>query len=86
MMKKQYKTRLVIFVILLIAVLSIAAISTDVVYAVKTNIVRLTVINESQFEFVLYLYGPENYSITVSPNSTDKIMVDRNKYKYYMEV
>ncbi len=85
-MKKQTKIRLVIFAALLMMVLSVAAVSVDNALAAKTNIVRLTVINESQFAFELYLYGPKDYTIKVPANSTDKIVVDRNLYKYYMEV
>ena len=85
-MKKISRSRLVLFAVLLIAILGITAVYAESALAEKTGVVRLTVINQTQFEFSIDLYGPDSYTITVPPKSDGKIFVDRNEYSYVMEV
>jgi len=42
------------------------------------------VINESQFEFTLWLYGPNKYEITVQPYSEESFFFDRGWYAFTM--
>jgi len=84
-MKRTSRSRLVIFTIFLITILGITAVFTDTALAEKSGVVRLTVINNSQFDFSLELYGPGEYSIYVPAKSDGKIIVDRNEYSYVME-
>jgi hypothetical protein len=85
-MKKIFRSRLVIFAIFLIAILGITVVFTESALAEKTGVVRLSVINRSQFEFSLDLYGPGSYSLSVPAKSDGKVFVDRNEYSYVMEV
>ena len=66
-MKKISRSRLVLFAVLLIAILGITAVYAESALAEKTGVVRLTVINQTQFEFSIVLYGPDSYTITVPP-------------------
>ena len=50
----------------------------------KRPYVALTVNNNSQFDFTLWLYGPEKYNLTVPPESQEKIVVDRGWYSFTM--
>jgi len=51
----------------------------------KPPYVGLTVNNNSQFDFTLWLYGPEKYSITVPPNSKESMIVKRGWYSFTMK-
>ncbi|MEN8173203.1 MAG: hypothetical protein ABFS03_10035 [Chloroflexota bacterium] len=50
----------------------------------KPPTVRLTIINGSQFEFSIYLYGPEQRFISVPAHATYVTLVSRNWYSFTM--
>ncbi len=45
----------------------------------------LDVINDSQFDFVLYLYGQVSYTITVPPKTQETFVLDRDWYAFTMD-
>jgi hypothetical protein len=87
-MNKKTKIRITIFVMVLLALLSVTAISTNKALADSSSIVRLTVDNASQFHFILYLYGEtwrNEYSMSVPAYTDSKIFIQPDTYSYYME-
>lgn len=50
----------------------------------KPPFVRLTVFNDSQFEFKILVYGPQDYTLTVEPHSHKAIVVERGEYAFVM--
>jgi hypothetical protein len=85
-MKIQPSIRKKIFVFVLVAMIFALAVPTGAVLADEndTSPIRLIVINQSQFEFTLWLYGPDKYEITVSPKSEDTYILDRGWYAFTM--
>jgi len=69
----------------LIALLAALAVPATAAMAEKPPTVRLTVINESQYEFSMYLYGPEQRFLTVPAGATYAIIVNRNWYSFTMD-
>jgi hypothetical protein len=43
---------------------------------------RIQIINRGYTSLFLQLFGPENYTITVAPNTTDRLTVLRGDYRY----
>jgi hypothetical protein len=50
----------------------------------KPPYVRLNIINASQFEFSISIYGPEDYYISVPARASDFIFVKRDWYTFTM--
>jgi len=88
-MKKKTRIRLAVFAVILFAVFGIAALSTSAVLAegVTKSIVRLSVVNTSQFDFYIYLYGSGGveYTLSVPAGTDEKIFIQPGEYQYYME-
>lgn len=78
--------RLTVFAILLVAILAISSAPNNIALAddAKPPFVRLTVINKSQNEFSLILYGPDQYTISVPARSDGSWIVDRGMYSFVM--
>lgn len=83
---QKLQVRLLVFAILLVALLGISAAPTDSALAddAKPPFVRLSVINNSQFEFSLMLYGPDQYNFSVPAHSDGSWIVDRGMYSFVM--
>ncbi len=83
-MKKITRIRLTVLAVVLFAIVfassAMAADST-------TSVIRLSVVNNSQFPFYLYLYGAGGYEYTleVSAYSSGKEFIYPGEYSYYME-
>jgi hypothetical protein len=85
-MKKRTTIRLTAFVVLLIAIAGISAIFTTDALAETENVIRVTVLNSSQFDFYLYLYGVGGeYTFDVPARSNAKFFINPGEYSYYME-
>jgi len=87
-MNKTTRIRIAVFAILLVAVLGATALFTRNAFAEETPVIRLTVINTSQFPFTLYIYGEgygKEYSMKVPAYSDAKIFIQPDMYAYYME-
>jgi hypothetical protein len=85
-MKKNARIRYTIFAVFFIAVLVVSSVFTGDVLAETKSIIRLSVINSSQYHFYLYLYGGgEEYTIKVPAYTSDKIFIKPGEYSYYME-
>jgi hypothetical protein len=88
-MKKSARTRITVFAVLLVAIIGISVIFTTNVLADEKPIIRLTVVNTSQFPFTLYIYGDNKgneYSIDVPAYTDGKLFIKPDIYSYYMEV
>lgn len=83
---QKSQVRLLVFAILLIALLSILAAPTDIAVAddAKPPFVRLTIINNSQFDFSLVLYGPDQYNFSIPAHSDGSWIVKRGMYSSVM--
>jgi hypothetical protein len=81
-MKNKSIVRLAVIGILFVVVLmgSVQAAFASSLWAP----VRLTVINESQYDFSILLYGPEQASLTVHPDQTGIKIVNRGMYSFTM--
>ena len=80
-MKKSLIIRFAVLTILVFAVLAISSRSAQAsVYAP----VRVTVINKSQFDFSLVLFGPSQVTISVAPGDTVAKVVNRGVYSFTM--
>jgi len=83
-MKKRTITRFAVFAILVVLGL---AVSAGVAQAADNSLyapVRLTVVNNSQFDFSLILFGPDQVSISVTPGQTGIKVVNRGIYSFTM--
>lgn len=80
-------TRLSIFVCVLVALLGVWFVFADTAKANenKPPYLPFKVINESQFEFTIYLLGPESYAFSVPPHSEDWWIVERGEYSFTMD-
>jgi len=78
--------RITLRIVVLIALIVITAVPTAEAFAeiAKPPYVRLSIINESQFEFSISIYGPEYHYITVPAGASDFILVKRDWYKFTM--
>ena len=83
---QKSQIHLTVFAIMVVALLSISAMPIDIASAedAKPLFVRLSVINESQFEFSLVLYGPDQYTLSVPAHSNRSWIVDRGMYSSVM--
>lgn len=83
-MKKKLIIRFAVLSLVLVAVLAVSAgvakAADNALYAP----VRLTVINNSQFDFSLILYGPDQVTITVAPGQTGYKVITRGVYSFTM--
>jgi hypothetical protein len=87
-MKKSSRIRITVFVVMLAVIIGASAIFTSNVLADEKSIIRLTVVNTSQFPFSLYIYGDSNgdeYSLDVPAYSDGKIFIKPDIYSYFME-
>ncbi len=85
-MKKNVRIRLTVFAVLLIAVLGFSAVFTTDALAETSSVIRVTVLNDSQFHFYLYLYGGGNqYTLEVPARSSNKFFIKPGVYSYFME-
>lgn len=83
-MKMKTRIRLTVLTIILVAVLfASSALAADE----AKSIIRLSVINSSQFDFYLYLYGSggEEYTLSVPAYTSGKAFIYPGEYSYYME-
>lgn len=86
-MKSRSSIRLAVFVFMLIVFLGATSVPAGVAVASSQGrhpYVGLTVINNSQFDFSIQLYGAENYSMTVPAKSREVIIVTRGWYSFTM--
>lgn len=84
-MTRNARLRLTIFAVLLIAILGSAAFATDALAGTKPDI-RITILNNSQFSFYLYLYGGgEEFTLRVPARSSEIYFITPGEYYYYME-
>ena len=84
-MKKQRSARITLFVLAILVLSGVLAVSNSVALAeAKAPIVRFTIINESQHPFTLHLYGSEDHSITVEGRSHGILFVKRGDYHFWM--
>ena len=83
---QKLHVRITVIAILLVALLAISSAPNDIALAegAKPPFVRLTVINNSQYEFSLLLYGPGQYSFSVPAYSNGSWIVDRGTYSFVM--
>jgi hypothetical protein len=87
-MNKRTRIRFAIFAIVLVAVLGVSAVFASSALADVKPIIRLTVVNSSQFDFSLYIFGENygnEYTMNVPPYSQSKIFIKPDEYSYYME-
>ncbi len=72
---------------ILIALISILVFPATEAMAeiIKPPEVRLTIINESQFEFTISIYGPEYHLIEVPANTTSISIISRDMYSFTMK-
>jgi len=81
LLRKPFLTAVLIVLIAVLAVPATTALADD---DEKPPDVRLTIINESQFEFSIFLYGPEQHSISVPAQATYVTFVSREWYSFSM--
>jgi len=87
--KKRPQFEKIIVAIIFIAVLAGTAVFVRTALADSNNVIRLSLVNDSQFDFILYIYGKNHgheYSITLPPYSDGKLFIQPDEYDYYMEV
>lgn len=84
-MKQHVRIKLSVFITLIIAILGVSAIfATDAL--AEPSIIRVSVVNTSQYDFYLYLYGGgADYTFDVPANSTAKYFITPGVYSYFME-
>lgn len=86
-MKTRTSIRSFLFVAIFVVSLLALAIPSGVVaeeLKAKRPYVTLTVNNNSQFDFTLWLLGPKRYNLTVPPKTNETIIVDRGWYAFTM--
>lgn len=74
--------------IILAAMLFALAVPVGVAFAEdeeKPPYIFLRIYNESQFDFTLWVYGPNSYTITVEHDSEGFFVIDRGWYSFTME-
>jgi hypothetical protein len=85
-MTRNARLRLTTFAVLLIAILGFSAAFTTDALAETKPVIRITVLNNSQFPFYLYLYGGgEEFTLQVPARSSEKYFITPGEYSYYME-
>lgn len=88
-MKKRSQFRKLILAVILFSLLAVTAVYTHQAFADSNPVIRLTLDNDSQFDFILYIFGKNYgnvYSMTVPPYSEGKLFIQPDSYDYYMEV
>lgn len=85
-MKNQPSIRKIKLAFVLMAMIFALAIPAGAALADENDPgpILFKVINESQFEFTLWLYGPNKYEITVQPYSEESFYFDRGWYAFTM--
>lgn len=80
--------RFAIVLIILIALMGAAAMSSQPAFAsshdAKPSIVRFTVDNDTQYTFTMVMFGPEDFTVRVDPRSTKAFQLTRGMYSYVM--
>ena len=87
-MLKKSRIRFIVLAILFVAILAASVVFTRNVLADTKSVVRFKVENDSQFPFIIFMYGEEQgreYSMTVPAYSKDKVFVVPDTYSYLME-
>lgn len=85
-MKKNARIRYTVFAFVFVAIMVFSAVFTSDALAESKSIIRITVINSSQFDFYLYLYGRgEEYTIKVPAYESGKTFIVPGEYSYFME-
>jgi len=87
-MNTRTRIRFTIFAIVLVAVLGASAAFATTALADVKPIIRLTVVNTSQFDFYLNMYGENygnEYTMNVPAYTQSKIFIKPDEYSYYME-
>lgn len=86
-MKKKSSLKWYAFTFVLVATMLALVMPGGVVRAaeeVETPYITFNVKNNSQFDFTLWLYGPNTYTITVPPKSEASYVLDRGWYAFTM--
>ena len=82
------RIRFIVFVLMFAAIIAASVVFTSNVLADTKDVVRFKVENDSQFPFIIFMYGEESgkeYSMTVPAYSKDKVFVVPDTYSYLME-
>jgi hypothetical protein len=83
-MKKGTIIRFAVFTILVVVGLAIFASPAQATSSGVYAPIRLTVINNSQFDFSLILFGPDHVSFSVDPGQTIYKVINRGVYSFTM--
>ena len=86
-MKKLSPIRLSVLIAILALLMVVVALPSDQALAEggQSPNVRFTIINYSHAPFTITLWGPEQFSYTVAPNSKKISIVPRGNYSFSME-
>jgi hypothetical protein len=87
-MKKRIQLRLFIFAIVFAAVLGVSAVFAGSALADVKPIISLAMINDSQFESILHIYGKNygnHYSLILTPYSDSKLFIIPDEYTYTLK-
>jgi len=87
-MFKNSRFRFIVFAFLFAAIIAASVVFTSNVLADTKSVVKFKVENDSQFPFIIFMYGEEQgreYSMTVPAYSKDKVFVVPDTYSYLME-
>ena len=88
-MKNRSKFGKLFFITVVITMMVVTLVFVRQAAAESNSIIRLSLVNDSQFDFVLYIFGVnhgEEYEITVPPYSNGKLFIQPDAYDYYMEI
>ena len=87
-MKNRSQIQKLIVAVVIVAVLAVSAIFASRALADTNPVVRLTMVNNSQFDFTLHITGQKysyEYKMTLPPHSDGKLFIQPDEYDYYME-
>ena len=88
-MENKSRFRKLFFFLVIACVMVATIVFVRQATAESDQVIRLTLVNDSQFDFILYIYGKnhkQEYRATVAPYTTDKLFIEPDEYEYYMEV
>jgi hypothetical protein len=85
-MKTQPSIRQIAFGLVLVAMIFALAVPAGAVFAAEDDEspIRFKVVNESQFEFSLWIWGPSKYEISLDPYTEAEYWLDRGWYAFTM--
>ncbi len=82
MKKRMHPRHLILGLLMLALLLALALPAPAQAQGEDFTWMLLTVTNESQFDYTLYLYGGTNYTLVVPPKTTTQFFVDKGWYAY----